>query len=111
MPPESDEEMPPPRSDSPDNSMALDSAAPGSDSKTGYYLRWSRLHKSVELQSNAAGLMGNASISTSFKQQTPANKRGSVVKKVILDHVSGYAAPGEIVACMGPSGSGKTSLL
>ena len=48
--------------------------------------RWSNLHE--------LALGGNTTASSS------SNKR------VILDQVSGYAAPGEVVAAMGPSGSG-----
>lgn len=32
-------------------------------------------------------------------------------KKTILNNVSGYVLPGEILYIMGPSGGGKTSLL
>ena len=37
--------------------------------------------------------------------------RPNIVRKAILDGVSGIAEPGELHAIMGPSGGGKTSLL
>eukprot|EP00033_Pygsuia_biforma_P001678 GCRY01001882.1.p1 GENE.GCRY01001882.1~~GCRY01001882.1.p1 ORF type:complete len:638 (+),score=182.31 GCRY01001882.1:183-2096(+) len=43
------------------------------------------------------------------KVKNPDN--GEVEDKVILDHVSGYARGGELLAIMGSSGAGKTTLL
>ncbi|OWA54293.1 ABC transporter ATP-binding protein/permease wht-3 [Hypsibius exemplaris] len=73
-------------------------------------------------------LRPTASVTISFEDLTVRTRRGkrsgpaTVWRPVIenlpaadevmlLDHVSGYAEPGEVLAIMGPSGSGKSTLL
>ena len=68
-----------------------------------YYLRWTRITKSVQVASTNAGLLGSGSISKSFTTRNTDH----VQTKVILNSISGYAAPGELLCIMGPSGSGR----
>eukprot|EP00536_Pseudo-nitzschia_multiseries_P003790 jgi/Psemu1/323184/estExt_fgenesh1_pg.C_590040 len=99
----------------------------GSGPDDGIFLRWSRITKTVVIKSDNSGLLrGSIAAPTSQSREDfrklVARRQFSVPnignsnrnrnnKKVILDSVSAYAAPGEILAMMGPSGSGKTSLL
>lgn len=68
------------------------------------HIRWTRLHKQVEIKDD-----NNNLIKAAGKVAPTATKKANV--KVILNKVSGEARPGEILATMGPSGSGKTSLM
>jgi len=73
----------------------------------GPFLRWSRISKKVEIRGSSGGIIRSSISSPSSEIQSGAKVR----ELVVLDQVSGFAAPGEVLACMGPSGSGKTSLL
>jgi len=74
---------------------------------TELHLRWTNLTKQVEIKEEKTILKSD------INKVTP-NSSASGTKtniKVILNHVSGEARPGEILVTMGPSGSGKTSLM
>ena len=80
------------------------------DIKEGYYLRWSRLEKTVQVQEKSSGLLRGSIAAPTLDSNSAFAKSGPVQKK-ILCQVSGFAAQSQVLALMGPSGSGKTSLL
>ena len=73
--------------------------------KAAFFLRWSRLQKTVEVKEATSGFLRGSIAAPSNESKQKIQKTGPVLK-VILNEASGYAAPGEVLALMGPSGSG-----
>lgn len=65
------------------------------------YLRWSRLHKSVQIKEHNSGLIRSSIAASTPQPGSDLQKQQGNTPKVILDAVSGYAAPGEVLAMMG----------
>jgi ABC-type multidrug transport system fused ATPase/permease subunit len=121
------------------NGNGGNASSPGlTKSSGGFHLRWTRIHKQVEVKPEVHGLLAAAKHTTatrsrSFRKQPPPDSNsssndassrtvapprqsnsyssGAFHVKTILHQVSGQAVPGQVLATMGPSGSGKTSLM
>jgi hypothetical protein len=80
------------------------------------FLRWSRLSKTVQVQEANAGLIRRSIAEPSNNQRLQrgggssrirsSSNAGRPIIKPILNQVSGFAAPGQVLALIGPSGSG-----
>ena len=80
------------------------------DNNAGIFLRWSRITKAVSTKAENSGLVRGSIVESredfkttirrmSIERKNDRQQRKQV--KTILDEVSGYAAPGEILAMMG----------
>ena len=92
-------------------------AATATPTTNGLYLRWSRIIKTVTIKADNSGLLrGSIAAPTKESNESSFIRRRTIAtkdskngnssknreeKKNILKEVSGYAAPGEIVAMMG----------
>jgi hypothetical protein len=80
----------------------------------GLFLRWSRITKSVAIKPESSGLLRSSiaaptaqsreDFRTAMRRMSTERKNGERLRKpvkTIINEVSGYAAPGEILAMMG----------
>ena len=78
-------------------------------------LRWSRLQKTVQVVESKSGLIKGSIAgkppTLDFDTESQSSGASGPVIKTVLNQVSGYAIPRQVLALIGPSGSGKTSLL
>lgn len=83
-----------------------DGESVASKNSSAFHVGWSRLEKFVEVREATSGLL-RSSIAQPVVAPGKDKKKPGPITKCILNQVSGYAAPGELLALMGPSGSGK----
>ena len=76
-----------------------DSEVADDESKKGLFLRWSRVKKTVVIQGTYDSRLSFGAPTIDLGQTNSAKKGNT--KKVILSEVSGFAAPGEVLAMMG----------
>ena len=78
-------------------------------------LRWSRLQKTVQVVESKSGLIKGSIAgkppTVDVDTESQSSGASGPVIKTVLNQVSGYAKPRQVLALIGPSGSGKTSLL
>jgi hypothetical protein len=65
------------------------------------YMRWSRIQKTVTIRESNSGLLRGSIAAPTASSQASFHKRDGPVQKIILNQVSGCAAPGEVLAMMG----------
>jgi hypothetical protein len=65
------------------------------------FLRWSRLGKTVTIKEHNVGLLRGSIAAPTAQSDTTGFRKQGTTQKVILDSVSGCAAPGEVLAMMG----------
>lgn len=65
----------------------------------------------IEESANVGEGRGNTGISITWKDLFVSIREKSGARKPILEGITGYVMPGEVLAVMGPSGSGKSTFL